>query len=67
MSNQSASVVDYIGAALLLYVFYLLVRNLWPFIVGTQFGQELVEGTIRGLLLVGLAVLVYVLVNRDSF
>ncbi|MGQ4554623.1 hypothetical protein [Halobellus sp. GM3] len=66
MSDTFEGIVDLIAVFLLIYVLIVMFQNLWPMLSGTPFAQELIDGAIRGVLIVGLAVVVYFAIEAVS-
>lgn len=63
MSNESGGVIDVIGAVLLLYVLFVILQNLWPMLSETEFGQQVVDGVIQGVVILAIVVVLYLIAN----
>ena len=64
MSESEPGVVEAISAIFLLYVLFLVGRELLPLLRETEFGQSVISGSINAFLFVSLAAIVYVILRK---
>lgn len=64
MSESEPGLVEGLSAIFLLYVLFVVGRELLPLLRETEFGRSVISGSINALLFVGVAAIVYFTLSK---